>query len=193
MMSNRDKYVKAFSQVHASSDISLNQVKMKKSFRLSYAAVAMVALVLVSGGAFAAFGPRIIKEFNSWGNNAKISTVIDEDGAVGTEVLLHTENLTPPVVIEDGRIFFIADDMKEDITEIVSTERPYIHEIDAEDGRVQFIIVGLNDTNIENYGFAEYFVEKDGKTYGYSAMTNIEKDGTGLPWLESAKETLNLK
>jgi hypothetical protein len=53
---------------------------------------------------------------------------------------------------------------------------------------VSWIVVGLNEeNNLKNFGFAEYFRTEEGKVTGYSAMTNLDKDGHGPEWLEKAK------
>ncbi len=134
---------------------------------------------------------EVISNFFTFGNNASIATVV-QDGQEGTLVTLRTEDLTPPAEFRDGKLLFTAYDQEIDITDVVSTQECFIftHE---QDGQTEYIVIGLNDDNDpSNFGFAEYF-RTENAMVGYSAMTNIEKNGKGLPWLEKAKSQLGVE
>ena len=189
MNTNKDNYRQAFSSLHSRKEIDLirsRRVRMKPALS---AGLAMAIVVGCTTAVLSRF--EVISSFFTFSNNASIATVV-QDGQEGTLVILHTEDLTPPAEFRDGRLFFTAYDQEIDITDVVSTQECFIfpHE---QDGQTAYVVVGLNDdNNPSNFGFAEYYRTKDGMV-GYSAMTNTEKDGKGLPWLEKAKSQLGVE
>ena len=103
--------------------------------------------------------------------------------------ILHTDNLTEPVKIDDGKIYFVVNDEKIDITDKISETTAFEYEYTDDEGNTHIWLVGLNSDNIKDYGYAEYIKNIDGDwTGGYSARVNIESNGkTNAEWLENAK------
>jgi len=187
--SNKEKYRQAFSALHSNQEVDLSG---RSNSRIKPAMTTGILLAIAVGCTTAVLSQiEVVSSFFTFGNNATIASVV-EDGQEGTSVTLHTENLTPPAEFKDGRLYFTAYDQKIDITDKVSTQECFIfsHE---NDGITAYVVVGLNDDNDpSNFGFAEYYQTNSGMV-GYSAMTNTEKDGSGLPWLEKAKAQLGVK
>ena len=108
-----------------------------------------------------------------------------DDG--GAEVRIHTEKLTEPVEIRDGRMYFVVNGENLDITDQVSQTKAFTYQYVDNQGITHDWVVGLNSENIENYGYAEY-LKTDTWQGGYSARVNINADGTtDARWLESWK------
>ena len=173
-MNNRDKYKKAFSVLHASETTdweALMQQKSKKNYGkttlklLLLAAVISLMTVTVSADS--------VRQLFGWGGNMEI-TQYDDGGA---EVRVYTENLTEPVEIRDGRMYFIVNGENIDITDQVSQTKAFTYQYVDNQGITHDWVVGLNSENIENYGYAEY-LKTDTWQGGYSARVNINTDGT---------------
>ena len=187
--SERERYMRAFSAIHHEGEINLEQ----KHSGVRPAVAAGLAVALAIGCTTAVVtNYRTIKSFFTFGNNATISLVEEEDGTRGTIVELHTEDITPPAEFKDGRLYFTAYGENLDITDKVSVDEGFIytHEVDE---FVSWVVVGLNEKdNPRNFGFAEFYRTPEGKVVGYSARTNLDEDNKGLPWLEKAKKKLGV-
>lgn len=192
-MTNKEKYKRAFSALHASENISLEvdkDMKNKRVFNKKIMAVCTCCLAMFGVGATVyAHNYQIINKIFGWGNNLEITQEVDENGETSSISILHTDNLTEPVKIDDGKIYFVVNDEKIDITDKISETTAFEYEYTDDEGNTHIWLVGLNSDNIKNYGYAEYIKNIDGDwTGGYSARVNIESDGkTNAEWLENAK------
>ena len=192
-MTNKKKYKRAFSALHASENISLEvdkDMKNKRVFNKKIMAVCTCCLAMFGVGATVyAHNYQIINKIFGWGNNLEITQEVDENGETSSISILHTDNLTEPVKIDDGKIYFVVNDEKIDITDKISETTAFEYEYTDDEGNTHIWLVGLNSDNIEDYGYAEYIKNIDGDwTGGYSARVNIESDGrTNAEWLENAK------
>ena len=186
-MNNRDKYKKAFSVLHASTQTdweALMEQKTKKKYGkttvrlILIAAVVCLMTVTVSADS--------VRQLFGWGGNMEITQ--HDDGA---EVRIFTDNLTEPVEIRDGRMFFIVNGENIDITDQVSQTKAFTYQYVDEQGVTHMWVVGLNSEELENYGYAEY-LKTDTWQGGYSARVNINPDGTTeAQWLEIWKAENN--
>ena len=192
-MTNKEKYKRAFSALHASENISLEvdkDMKNKRVFNKKIMAVCTCCLAMFGVGATVyAHNYQIINKIFGWGNNLEITQEVDENGETSSISILHTDNLTEPVKIDDRKIYFVVNDEKIDITDKISETTAFEYEYTDDEGNTHIWLVGLNSDNIEDYGYAEYIKNIDGDwTGGYSARVNIESDGkTNAEWLENAK------
>lgn len=186
-MNNRDKYKKAFSVLRASETTdweALMQQKSKKNYGkttlklLLLAAVISLMTVTVSADS--------VRQLFGWGGNMRIDQY--EDGA---EVRVYTENLTEPVEIRDGRMYFIVNGEDMDITDQVSQTKAFTYSYEDAQGVTHIWVLGLNGEELEHYGYAEY-LKTDTWQGGYSARVNSNADGTtDAQWLESWKAENN--
>ena len=192
-MTNKEKYKRAFSALHASENISLEvdkDMKNKRVYNKKIMAVCTCCLAMFGVGATVyAHNYQIINKIFGWGNNLEITQEVDENGETSSISILHTDNLTEPVKIDDGKIYFVVNDEKIDITDKISETTAFEYEYTDDEGNTHIWLVGLNSDNIKDYGYAEYIKNIDGDwTGGYSARVNIESDGkTNAEWLENAK------
>lgn len=153
--------------------------------------VLAACLVMGLGVTAYAYEGGLIIQFFGWGNNLEVNTAVDENGKLVTEAIVHTDHLTEPIEIRNGRLFFIVNNENIDITEQISTEKAYQYEYTDTDGITHFWLVGLLEEGVpEHYGYAEYLKNNNGDWVGgYSARINTEADGhTAAKWLETAKE-----
>ena len=122
--------------------------------------LALAAALLLALGA-AAYSTGIV--FSGWGGNMEIRSEQTEGGIENT-VYVHTENMTQPVSFEDGRMIFVVNGERIDITEQVSETVPFIYQYtDEEAGVILYWIIGKNGPEPEHYGFAEYLQPKEGE------------------------------
>ena len=127
-----------------------------------------------------------VRQLFGWGGNMEITQ--HDDGA---EVRIFTDNLTEPVEIRDGRMFFIVNGENIDITDQVSQTKAFTYQYVDEQGVTHMWVVGMNSEELENYGYAEY-LKTDTWQGGYSARVNINADGTTeAQWLEIWKAENN--
>ena len=145
--------------------------------------LALAAVLLLSLG-IAAYSAG--KVFFGWGGNMELRSERTEGGIENT-VTVHTEDMTQPVSVEDGRLFFIVNGEHIDITDQVSETQPYLYQYTDEEGIVHYWIIGKNGPEPEHYGFAEYLQPPEGDwTAGYVARTNNNE----APWLYQAWKDL---
>ena len=120
-MNNRDKYKKAFSVLHASEttdwEALMEQKTKKKSGKTAVRlilAAAVICLMTVTVSADS------VRQLFGWGGNMEITQYDD-----GAEVRVYTDNLTEPVEIRDGRMYFIVNGEDMDITDQVSQTKAF--------------------------------------------------------------------
>ena len=182
-MNNRDKYKKAFSVLHASESNdweALMEQKTKKKYGKTTVRLILVAAVICL--MTVTVSADSVRQLFGWGGNMEITQYDD-----GAEVRIHTEKLTEPVEIRDGRMYFVVNGENLDITDQVSQTKAFTYQYVDNQCITHDWVVGLNSENIENYGYAEY-LKTDTWQGGYSARVNINSDGTtDARWLESWK------
>lgn len=110
-------------------------------------------------------GSEVTYEQNSEGNSIKFSITTNDDNG-------YTK-------VENGRLYFVLGDTKEDITDKCSPDKYFRHEIKNEDGSRSVILIGGTP---ESCGWAELFFDQNGK-YVFNNMNVADyKD----PWLDTA-------
>lgn len=153
----------------------------KRFFTFALAAALMLALgiTVYSAG----------RVFFGWGNNMEIRAAETDEG-IETDILVHTDKLTEPVIFEMGRMYFIVNDEHIDITDQVSETQAFIYSFTDTEGIIHYWIIGKNGPESEHYGFAEYIKPPDGDwVAGYVART----DNNEAPWLDRARNELGFE
>ena len=94
-----------------------------------------------------------------------------------------------PIVLEDGKLWFVNGDERTDLTGLVDENTPYLYEhADPATGNKGYVVVG---GTAENYGWAEFFLTEDGacsmqgQNYADSYLTI---DGVRQPSYEMSEE-----
>ena len=179
-MNNRDKYKKAFSVLHASEtndwEALMEQKTKKKSGKTAVRLILVAAVICLMTVTVSADS---VRQLFGWGGNMEITQYDD-----GAEVRIHTEKLTEPVEIRDGRMYFVVNGEDMDITDQVSQTKAFTYSYEDAQGVTHIWVLGLNGEELEHYGYAEY-LKTDTWQGGYSARVNINADGTTeAQWLE---------
>lgn len=110
-------------------------------------------------------GAEVTYEQNSEGNSIKFSITTNDD--------------TGYTKVENGRLYFVLGDTKEDITDKCGPDKYFRHEIKNEDGSHSVILIGGTP---DSCGWCELFFDNNGK-YIFNNMNVADyKD----PWLDTA-------
>lgn len=179
-MNNRDKYKKAFSVLHASKTTDWEAImeyntqrKHKKTVVKLLLLAAAISLMTVTVSADS------VRQLFGWGGNMEIT-----DHGNGVEIVVNTDELTEPVEIRNGRMYFIVNGENLDITDQVSQTKAFTYSYEDAQGVTHIWVLGLNSEELEHYGYAEY-LKTDTWQGGYSARVNSNADGTTeAQWLE---------
>ena len=171
-------------------------MQITKTKRTALIAVAAVmALILMSVGAYA-IGSR----FFGW-NRAFEFTEHRTEGGISIESRMDNDALTEPVELRDGRMIFIVNGEELDITDRVSETEGFVYEYTDASGMTHWIIVGLNSSSLNDYGYAECMTEKNGDYLsGYRVRTGSGDDAAPawytnaiqqIPWYQGVAKANN--
>lgn len=156
---------------------------------------AILALVLtISPAARAAVNGWMVKYF--WrDSDLTIYEVKDESGNVeGTVAVVDTE--APAFArIVNGRLYFIGNGEKIDITDQIGEDAPYYYSYVDEYGLTHDMAVGYSGT-IENFGIYEFIWKEESGQKNWTAGTgrnfmNFETE-TRYPWVDLVWEDLDI-
>lgn len=158
-------------------------------------AAAVVALVLlISPPARAAVEDWVVKYFFP-GSDLTIYEQTDENGNV-TGVVGVVDTEAPPFArMVNGRLFFLGNNEKIDITEEITEEKPYFYTYVDDYGLTHAMAVGYSGS-IENYGIYEFIWEdvdgqRDWVTGSGRNFLNIETEAR-YPWVDLVWEELDI-
>ena len=186
-MNNRDKYKKAFSVLHVSTQTDWEAImEQKTQKKYGKTAVRLILVAAVICLMTVTVSADSVRQLFGWGGNMEVTQYDD-----GAEVLVHTDEMTEPVEIREGRMYFIVNGETLDITDEISQTNAFTYEYLDEQGITHQWVVGLNGEGLESYGYAEYLKTATWQG-GYSARVNINADGTTeAQWLEIWKAENN--
>ena len=185
-MFEQNLYRRCFDDIHAPAAMKAEVLRMTEKRTLNLCstrrvlvlAAVLVLLLALGGGAYAAG-----RTSWGWGGNAEIIQTRTDQGTENVTVL-HTDDLTEPVRFENGRMLFIVNGERIDVTDQVSETQPYLYDYTDGEGVVHCWAVGKNGPEPEHYGYAEYlYREGEGWLGGYTARTNNNE----AAWLDAAK------
>ena len=152
--------------------------RMPKAAKLVRAAALAAGCVL----SIAAGLPAQVYNFVS-GGQAVIQTSADGKMVSGT-FTMDGEGQTP-IVLEDGRLWFVNGGERTDITDRVDDSTPFVYEhTDPATGNKGYLVLGGTP---EDFGWAEFFLTKEGgcSMTGENAWINlVPVDGKLIPMTE---------
>ncbi len=157
-------------------NMSEKAVLIRKFRILVIALVAVIALLLVGF----TFGNQIIQLLG--GGKIEKGKTIDGKDYVSMDAGFNSD----PVKVEDKQVYFILDGSDKNITDQCSDTNYYKYETTDDNGFRHVVIVG---GTVDNIGFAEFVLDKDGNFIGSNATINSPSPEK-LEWLESAKSEL---
>lgn len=185
-MTTREKYKQAFSVLKSSDDITLEELMMKKekqrmkklkNIRIAAACFAFL-FVCTNGIAYAATGSTWISEILHFttGNGSEVEMTQNKN-SMYFSIQREEQNNTDYVSVENGRLYFVLDGKKEDVTEACSEKDYYKYEYTDDQQMRHVILIGGTPADP---GWAELMFDKDGN-YVFNQM-NV--NGTTDPvWL----------
>ena len=199
MTTNKEKYQQAFSVLHASEDLTLDPERHRRNGKVFHAGgrplvmLLCVLFVLSAAVTVYAYGEKLIRRFFGWGDNFAITEVYDENGG-GVSGVLNLDEMNEPVLLRDGKLFFVVNDENVDITAVVSSEKAYQYEYMDEEGNLHIWLVGLSSERVEDYGYAEFIKDASGMWVGGCSVNTFADSEAAEPacWFASAKSALNL-
>lgn len=163
--------------------------------RRAAAVAVLLALVLcISPVARAAVNNLLVKYF--WpGSDITIYEILDPDGEVeGTVAVVDTEAPAFARMI-NGRLYFLGNGEKIDITDLIKEDAPYYYSYVDEYGLTHEMAVGYSGT-IENYGIYEFIwkTESGVKDWTMGTCRNFlsPETETRYPWVEIVWEDLDI-
>lgn len=159
------------------------QAKPRDPVKKRALTLALAAALLLSLGIAAYSAGRTIY---GWGGNSEIRAE-KTGGGLEVNICVHSDDLTEPVRIENGRLYFIVNNEHIDITDEISETQPFIYQFTDSEDVLHYWIVGKNGPEPEHYGYAEYLHPSGADwTGGYVART----DSNSALWLDKAREEL---
>lgn len=167
----------------------------KPVWRTLATAAAVLALVLViSPRARAAVEDWVVKYFFP-GSDLTIYEQKDAGGnVVGIAGVVDTD--APPFArMVNGRLYFLGNNEKIDITEEITEEKPYFYTYVDDYGLTHAMAVGYSGT-IENYGIYEFIWEETGGERDWVTGTGrnflSNETDTRYPWVDIVWEELDI-
>lgn len=165
--------------------------------RSTAAVAAMLALILlISPTARAAVNDLVVKYFFP-GSDITIYEQFDETGDVVSIVSVDTG--APPFArIINGRLYFVGNGEKIDITDQITEEEPYYYTYEDDYGLTHYMAVGYSGS-LENFGIYEFIREiKDGQEDWEGWVTGTGRNfinpetETRYPWVDIVWDELNV-
>ena len=132
-----------------------NKRRMPSAGKIVLAAALAVGCVL----SIAAGLPGQVYNFMSGGSVHIMPT--GADGSIGgAEAVFRGIEDNAPIVLEDGKLWFVNGEERTDLSGLIDADTPYIYEhTDPATGNKGYVIVG---GTVENFGWAELFQANDG-------------------------------
>lgn len=161
---------------------------------LATLAAVLALVILVSPTARAAVENWVVKYFFP-GSDLTIYEQTDENGNV-TGVVGVVDTEAPPFArMVNGRLYFLGNNEKIDITEEITEEKPYFYTYVDDYGLTHAMAVGYSGS-IDNYGIYEFIWEdvdgqRDWVTGSGRNFMNSETE-TRYPWVELVWEELDI-
>lgn len=176
--------------------VSRRRKKPQTPFVRSIATLAAVLalVILVSPTARAAVENWVVKYFFP-GSDLTIYEQTDKSGNV-TGVVGVVDTEAPPFArMVNGRLYFLGNNEKIDITEEITEEKPYFYTYVDDYGLTHAMAVGYSGT-IENYGIYEFIWEETGGEQDWVTGTGrnflSNETQTRYPWVDIVWEELDI-
>ena len=154
--------------------------------RLAAAAAVLVMVLCISPKVRAAANQWIVKYFWS-DSDITIYEETNEDGEVVATIASVDTEAPPFARMINGRLYFLGNGEKIDITDQIAEDAPYYYSYEDEYGFTHEMAVGYSDS-MENYGIYEFiWKEENGEkiwTMGTGRNFLSNETGTRYPWVE---------
>lgn len=123
----------------------------RKGVRPVRMALVAAALVVIGVLCIAAGVPYKIYNFLSGGS---VAVVPESSGIIGGAEMEVPNEKNAPLVLENGRLWFVNNGERTDVTDLIDENTPYIYEnVDPATGNKGYVILG---GTVDDFGWAEY-------------------------------------
>lgn len=161
---------------------------------LATAAAVLVMLIVLSPQARAAFDNWVVKYF--WpDSDLTIYEEINENGIAEATIAVVDTEAPPFAQIINGRLYFLGNGQKIDITDQIGENNPYFYTYVDEYGLTHEMVVGYSGT-IENYGIYEFIWKEENGEKSWTAGTGRNflspETETRYPWVDIVWEELDI-
>ena len=147
------------------SQVQPKRKKVKPLFKVLAAAAAAVVLAGTAIGVTTGLGHFF---HTATGTYVEYHDVNGAPSAL--EVKFDTDSETSPIVLREGKLWFVCDGQEIDLTGLIDEETPYIYTYENEDsGEDSYVVVG---GTAEEYGYANIFTINDDR------WESVEATGT---------------
>ena len=162
-----------------------------RRLRPMLAALAVVMLMLCfSTEVRAAVKEWTVKYFFP-GSDITIYEMLDETGDV-VEIAGVDTDAPPFARIVNGRLYFVGNNEKIDITDLVKEDAPYFYSYMDDYGLTHYMAVGYAGT-MENYGIYEFIREKNGDWITGTGRNFLSMETeTRYPWVDLVWEEFDI-
>ena len=161
---------------------------------MATAAAVLAMLLILSPQARAAFDNWVVKYF--WpDSDLTIYEEINENGIAEATIAVVDTEAPPFAQIINGRLYFLGNGQKIDITDQIGENNPYFYTYVDEYGFTHEMAVGYSGT-IENYGIYEFIWKEEDGERNWTAGTgrNFLSPETEMryPWVDIIWEKLDI-
>jgi hypothetical protein len=169
---------------HDEKEATMNQTTKIRRPVLVAATVCLIAALSFTA---LAYGDKIVHKMFTGGT---VEQGVDENGIDYSDISIDMEELVSPVEVrEDGHLYLIVNGEDLDITGQCSYETPYLYECTDDEGLRHVFVVG---GELDAIGWAEFVWDADGVPIGGTAQIGNLDFTDDVPWLNVAKEELNV-
>lgn len=148
--------------------------------RKKVAAASLLAMIGVASATTISFASegRMFHYLFTFFSGSIITNEYDEQTGIGKSTIEMNATENPPVKLEGGKLYFIVNESKIDITKLVSDTVPYLGEYVDEHNIVHKFIIGGQPIE-EGYGYEENLFEESGQFIGSSGYNGSKVEGNG--------------
>ncbi|ROR25658.1 hypothetical protein EDD66_1108 [Mobilisporobacter senegalensis] len=139
--------------------------------------IAVICMTFATTISFASEG-RLFNYLYTFFNGSGITQEYDEQTGVGKVTIEMNATENPPVKLDGGKLYFIADGSETDITKQISNRVPYIGEYMDEQNVIHKFIIGGEPVE-ECYGYEENLFDGNGMFIGASGYYGSKVEGIG--------------
>ena len=154
----------------------------------------LAAVIMLSPAARAAANQWMVKYF--WpDSDITIYEVKDPDGEVEATVAVVDTEAPAFARVVNGRLYFLGNGQKIDITDQIKEDAPYYYTYVDEYGMTHEMVVGYSGS-LENFGIYEFIWKEEAGEKVWTTGTGrnfLSNDtGTRYPWIETVWEHLDI-
>ncbi len=162
--------------------------------------VAVAALVFVISGisistVVIASSEKVFPFIYAFFNGSGITESHNEETGEISQTIEMNALENPPVVLEDGRLYYTKEGSKKDITNLISETKSYIGEVKDSQGNTHIFIIG-GRPEAQSYGYEENILDQNGEFIGSSGYYGSKVEGIGEEvepvWLEEGRKQIKV-